>query len=284
MQVHITKASLRTILALSLSCSFALLMTACGDDGATAPVVTTVTRQAVLSTALEVPVPTLPDAAAPALGSAVSTSSAGSASFTLDPATNKLSGSMKLTAFPLSATTQKTDVTNAHIHDGAVGAAGGVVIGLESNAAGDTWSIPATAPALTADQVAKFKAGALYVNAHTATNGPGVVRGQLISFKDNIQPIFTAKCVECHAPGKIGSTLPLVTASESHDNLVGALSKTSTPGGGTLVFAGDSANSVLFKRLDGNAAGTQMPRVGDRLPDNEFNLISAWIDMGAANN
>jgi len=279
MQEQINKTSFRTILALTLSCSLALFVAACGDDNSTpAPVVpTTVTRQAVMTTGLEVPAPTLPDQAA--------TAPSGIASFTLDTTTNKLSGSITLSGF-VSPATAPTDVTAAHIHDGVVDTAGGVVIGLEPNTAHLVWSIPATAPALTADQVAKFKAGDYYVNAHTTANGPGLIRGQLISFKDNIQAIFTAKCIECHKPGGTGSALTLLTAETSHDKLVGAFSTTSSPAG-RLVVAGDSANSILLKRLEGNVVSGpagQMPRVGNALPANEQNLIKAWIDMGAANN
>jgi hypothetical protein len=277
MQKHINRTSLRTILALTLTCSLALLTAACsGGGGEPLPPVAapSVTRQAFLTTDLEVPAPTLPDPAA--------ATPSGTASFTLDSSTNKLSGSMTLSGF-VSPATAPNDVTAAHIHDGTVGNQGGVVIGLVPDDAHVVWSIPTTAPALTADQVEKFKAGGLYVNAHTKTNIPGLVRGQLISFKDNIQKIFTDKCLECHIPGGLGATLSLVSGS-SFGNLVGVFSTTSTPAGGIRVIAHDSANSVLFKRLDGNTAGTQMPRVGDRLPDNELNLIKAWIDMGAANN
>jgi hypothetical protein len=64
----------------------------------------------------------------------------------------------------------------AHIHMGAKGQNGGVIIPLNKN--GDMYTVPAGAK-LTDAQMAAFKAGNLYVNVHTATNKGGEVRGQL---------------------------------------------------------------------------------------------------------
>ena len=66
--------------------------------------------------------------------------------------------------------------TMAHVHEGAPGANGPVLIKLEQN--GDTWSVPAGTK-LTPAQFASFKAGNLYVNVHTAANQKGEMRGQL---------------------------------------------------------------------------------------------------------
>jgi len=66
--------------------------------------------------------------------------------------------------------------TMAHIHIGAKGHNGGVIIPLTKN--GDTYTVP-TGAKLTDAQIAAFKAGNLYVNVHTATNKGGEVRAQL---------------------------------------------------------------------------------------------------------
>lgn len=70
--------------------------------------------------------------------------------------------------------------TAAHIHAGAPGEAGPVVIGLESNGDGTIWSVPEGAH-LDADALALFEAGNLYVNVHTVANAPGELRGQLVN-------------------------------------------------------------------------------------------------------
>jgi hypothetical protein len=99
----------------------------------------------------------------------------GSGSVTLDPITKKLSGSFMVTNITGTA---------AHIHDGAVGVAGGVVVALTESTPG-TWSVPATAIALTDAQIAKLQAGGLYVNVHTTLNPSGEIRGQLVVSSTN---------------------------------------------------------------------------------------------------
>ena len=67
--------------------------------------------------------------------------------------------------------------TAAHIHAGAAGANGPVVLPL-TGSAGDTWTVPPGAK-LTAEQLEAYKAGNLYVNIHTAEHKGGELRAQL---------------------------------------------------------------------------------------------------------
>lgn len=65
----------------------------------------------------------------------------------------------------------------AHIHAGAAGKNGPVVIPLTKS--GDNeWLVPAGAK-LTAEQMAQLKAGGLYVNVHSDAHKDGEIRGQL---------------------------------------------------------------------------------------------------------
>lgn len=66
--------------------------------------------------------------------------------------------------------------TAAHIHQGAPGTNGGVVIPLVKN--GDVFSVPAGAK-LTEPQFSAFRAGNLYVNVHSTAYPEGEVRAQL---------------------------------------------------------------------------------------------------------
>ena len=75
-----------------------------------------------------------------------------------------------------SVTTTGVQGTMAHIHIGAKGQNGPVIVPLTKN--GDTYSAPAGAK-LTEAQMQAFKAGNLYVNVHTAANKCGEVRAQL---------------------------------------------------------------------------------------------------------
>ena len=75
-----------------------------------------------------------------------------------------------------SVTTTGVQGTAAHIHIGARGTNGPVVVPFTKN--GDTYSAPAGAK-LNDAQMRAFKAGNLYVNVHTARNKGGEVRAQL---------------------------------------------------------------------------------------------------------
>lgn len=96
----------------------------------------------------------------------------GEGSFSVDTSTGAISGSVTV-----SGTTGVP--TMAHIHMGAVGEAGGVVVGLEGSEDMNTWSTPEGAT-LDAAGIAAFEAGNLYVNVHTEANGPGELRAQLV--------------------------------------------------------------------------------------------------------
>jgi CHRD domain len=73
-------------------------------------------------------------------------------------------------------TTMGVNGTAAHIHDGAPGKNGPVIIPLTKS--GNDWSVPAGAK-LTDEQHKDFQAGNLYVNVHSAENKGGEIRGNL---------------------------------------------------------------------------------------------------------
>jgi len=75
-----------------------------------------------------------------------------------------------------SVTTTGVEGTMAHVHQGAKGTNGPVIIPLTKS--GDTYTVPAGAK-LNDAQMQAFKAGNLYVNVHTAKNKGGEVRAQL---------------------------------------------------------------------------------------------------------
>jgi hypothetical protein len=97
----------------------------------------------------------------------VSTSGSGSGSFRVAE-DGTISGSV---------TTKGVPGTMAHIHQGAKGQNGPVIVPLTKS--GDTYSVPAGRK-LTAAQLQAFKAGNTYVNVHTAKHKGGEVRAQLV--------------------------------------------------------------------------------------------------------
>jgi hypothetical protein len=66
----------------------------------------------------------------------------------------------------------------AHIHVGAAGTNGPVIIPLVKGADG-SWSVPPGAK-LTAQQMKNYQAGELYVNVHTEAHKGGEIRAQLL--------------------------------------------------------------------------------------------------------
>jgi len=99
----------------------------------------------------------------------VKTSATGSGTITVSPE-GQISGSV---------TTTGLAGTMAHIHRAAKGKNGPPIITLTKSADGAMWTVPAGSK-LTADQLAAYKSGELYVNVHTDANKNGEVRAQLM--------------------------------------------------------------------------------------------------------
>lgn len=96
----------------------------------------------------------------------VNTSASGSGSITVGD-DGAVSGSFR---------TQGSTIAAAHIHEGAAGANGPVIVPMQKS--GDEWVIPAGAK-LTPAQLQAYKAGRLYVNFHSAQYKGGEIRAQL---------------------------------------------------------------------------------------------------------
>ena len=67
--------------------------------------------------------------------------------------------------------------TASHIHEGAPGASGPVIVPLAKH--GDNEFVSAPDAKLTEAQYAAYKAGNLYVNVHSAKHPGGEIRGQI---------------------------------------------------------------------------------------------------------
>ena len=73
------------------------------------------------------------------------------------------------------------DITNAHFHRAAAGISGGVVHGINSTFSGNTaQGVWLTEDTLTGELIGALLAGELYINIHTAENGGGEIRGQVL--------------------------------------------------------------------------------------------------------
>ncbi|HET9554564.1 MAG TPA: CHRD domain-containing protein [Anaeromyxobacteraceae bacterium] len=100
---------------------------------------------------------------------AVTTTAFGASAIAVDGSTGAVRGFI--------ITSGLTGATAAHIHDGARGAPGGVIVPLTGGP--DVWVVPDGQANLTPAQIADFQAGKLYVNVHTPAHGGGEIRGQL---------------------------------------------------------------------------------------------------------
>lgn len=97
------------------------------------------------------------------------------------PNTSPAKGSGQITVMPDgsvsgSITVSGMNPTVAHIHDGAPGKNGPVIVKLDRTDGG--FAVPAGTK-FTEAQLADFNAGNTYVNVHSETFPPGEMRGQL---------------------------------------------------------------------------------------------------------
>ena len=91
-----------------------------------------------------------------------------------------------------------------------------------------------------------------------------------VDFARDIQPIFEASCVQCHARGKSKGNFSLETRD---DFLFGGDS-------GPPAEAGKSAESYAVEMISGLNPDIVMPQKGKKLTRDQVALFRAWIDQG----
>lgn len=110
--------------------------------------------------------------------------------------------------------------------------------------------------------------------------------GQPVSFANQIQPIFTAHCIDCHAgsgPPLSGVTLSL-EAGVAYAEIVNQPSEQDASF--KLVVPGIPNGSLLYWKVSSDTppVGSTMPLFGARLSANELALLRDWITQGAPDN
>jgi mono/diheme cytochrome c family protein len=91
-----------------------------------------------------------------------------------------------------------------------------------------------------------------------------------VSFKDNVLPIFEQHCSECHGDTDPEEQLQVTTYRTL---IVGSQN-------GPVIEPGDPDNSYLVKMV----VSGKMPKKGDKLSQQEIDVITAWIKAGAQDN
>ncbi len=93
---------------------------------------------------------------------------------------------------------------------------------------------------------------------------------QRVDFARDIQPIFEASCVQCHARGKNKGNFSLETR---RDFLEGG-------DAGAPAIAGHSAESYVVELISGLNPESVMPKKGKKLTREQIAVFRAWIDQG----
>ena len=107
------------------------------------------------------------------------------------------------------------------------------------------------------------------------TLAAGVARGDapptVVSYYDDIKPLFAVHCLKCHGPEKHEAGLRLDVREHA---LKGGES-------GVAILTGKAAESELIRRISSHDHDEQMPPKGLRLTTAEIADLSHWIDGGA---
>ena len=99
----------------------------------------------------------------------VASAATGTGHLALNPVTLALSGGIEVSG---------VDATAAHVHSGAFGSNGDVMVTLEEHGGHGHYTVPANT-VLTQAQADSLRAGELYFNVHSAANLGGEIRGQI---------------------------------------------------------------------------------------------------------
>ena len=128
-------------------------------------------------------------------------------------------------------------------------------------------------------RVRTFLAGLLLVSGVSALRAElsPEIRAQIppaattpVDFARDIQPIFEASCVQCHARGKSKGLLSIETRE---DFLLGGDT-------GAAAVAGKSGESLVIEMVSGLDPEHVMPKKGKRLTTEQIALFRGWIDQG----
>jgi len=91
-----------------------------------------------------------------------------------------------------------------------------------------------------------------------------------VSYAANVKPIFDAKCIKCHGVESTKEGLDMLT----YENVMAGSFN------GSVITPGDANNSILVDLI----VRGKMPNRGQKLSDDEIQIIIDWVNQGALNN
>ena len=117
-------------------------------------------------------------------------------------------------------------------------------------------------------------AGAVLASAPAWSAAP------VVSFKQQIQPIFQQHCVMCHNPGQIGYKSIHLDLSNYEGVMAG-----STYGAAVIPHQPQFSPLIAVLKKNGHAfKNLNMPPLGPPLSAEQIELIGEWIRQGAKDN
>jgi hypothetical protein len=126
---------------------------------------------------------------------------------------------------------------------------------------------------------------ALSCSSGVPSSAPSTGTASAVSFKKDLQPVFTANCVVCHQGSQAPGGLSL-EPGVAYRNLVKAPSTESSL---SRVDPGAPDKSYLLNKLQGTQAqvggsGAQMPYGASPLSSAQIGLLQQWVSAGAPDN
>lgn len=195
---------------------------------------------------------------------------------TTSTATGLASLAVNATTGAIAGTVVTTGLTGtaAHIHEGAAGASGPILIPL-TDAGGGVWTVPAGAT-LTAAQVTTWANGGLYVNVHTAANPGGEIRGQLNLASPVVQSATLSGANEVPANASAATGSGAVGINPVTLELSGGVTTTGLTGTGAHIHEAPAGTSgPIIVPLSDGGAGTWTVPLGARFTSSQFSSWSA---------
>jgi hypothetical protein len=100
-----------------------------------------------------------------------------------------------------------------------------------------------------------------------------------VSFRNNVQPILVANCIECHIPpAGEGYKITGLSMATYADLMQGTIY-------GPVIVPGDSQRSILNKLVEGRVdSSMRMPHGRNSLGSEDVEILRLWVEYGALPN